>query len=113
MSSIEPYILKVSCVIIQSVHCIYCKKIYLHTSTADSLQEVEVPLISTEDCWRKTLFLPLYRITSGMLCAGFENGTKDACLGDSGGPLVCSLENRYVLQGIFQDLSTSASLKCK
>jgi len=67
--------------------------------TADTLQEVELPVISTEDCWRKTLFLPLYKITSGMLCAGSENGTKDACLGDSGGPLVCLYENRYVLQG--------------
>ncbi|EZA47834.1 Enteropeptidase [Ooceraea biroi] len=66
----------------------------------DTLQEVQLPVISTEDCWRKTLFLPLYRITSAMLCAGLENGTKDACLGDSGGPLVCLSENRYVLQGI-------------
>nr|XP_012220724.1 PREDICTED: uncharacterized protein LOC105671295 isoform X2 [Linepithema humile] len=69
----------------------------------DTLQEVQLPVISTEDCRRKTLFLPLYRITSGMLCAGFENGGKDACLGDSGGPLVClasSFESRYVLQGI-------------
>ncbi|KYN08333.1 Enteropeptidase [Cyphomyrmex costatus] len=68
----------------------------------DTLQEVQIPVMSTEDCRRKTLFLPLYRITSGMLCAGFENGGKDACLGDSGGPLVClsPFENRYVLQGI-------------
>ncbi|XP_024875148.1 uncharacterized protein LOC112456685 isoform X1 [Temnothorax curvispinosus] len=68
----------------------------------DTLQEVQIPVISTEDCRRKTLFLPLYKITSGMLCAGLENGGKDACLGDSGGPLVClsPLENRYVLQGI-------------
>ncbi|XP_011629810.1 uncharacterized protein LOC105422211 [Pogonomyrmex barbatus] len=68
----------------------------------DTLQEVQIPVISTEDCRRKTLFLPLYRITSGMLCAGLEKGGKDACLGDSGGPLVClsPFENRYVLQGI-------------
>ncbi|XP_032677716.1 uncharacterized protein LOC116847141 isoform X2 [Odontomachus brunneus] len=67
----------------------------------DTLQEVELPVISTEDCRRKTLFLPLYRITSGMFCAGLRNGEKDACLGDSGGPLVClSPENRYILQGI-------------
>ncbi|EFN80032.1 Enteropeptidase [Harpegnathos saltator] len=66
----------------------------------DTLQEVELPVISTEDCRRKTLFLPLYRITSGMLCAGLRNGEKDACLGDSGGPLVCLSENRYILQGI-------------
>ncbi|XP_012521492.2 uncharacterized protein LOC105827856 [Monomorium pharaonis] len=68
----------------------------------DTLQEVQIPVISTEDCRRKTLFLPLYRITSGMLCAGIDNGGKDACLGDSGGPLVClsPFENRYELQGI-------------
>ncbi|XP_063979971.1 uncharacterized protein LOC135163987 isoform X2 [Diachasmimorpha longicaudata] len=67
----------------------------------DTLQEVELPLISTEECRRKTLFLPLYRITSGMLCAGLKDGGRDACMGDSGGPLVCQgTDNRYILQGI-------------
>ncbi|XP_015111459.1 uncharacterized protein LOC107037419 [Diachasma alloeum] len=67
----------------------------------DTLQEVELPLISTEECRRKTLFLPLYRITSGMLCAGLKDGGRDACMGDSGGPLVCQgNDNRYTLHGI-------------
>ncbi|KOX78153.1 Enteropeptidase [Melipona quadrifasciata] len=67
----------------------------------DTLQEVQLPVISTEECRRKTLFLPLYRITSGMLCAGLKDGGRDACLGDSGGPLVCSeSNNKYTLQGI-------------
>ncbi|XP_015601764.1 uncharacterized protein LOC107270868 isoform X2 [Cephus cinctus] len=67
----------------------------------DTLQEVELPVISTEDCRRKTLFLPLYKITSGMLCAGLKDGGRDACLGDSGGPLVCAeSDNKYTLQGI-------------
>ncbi|XP_054014049.1 uncharacterized protein LOC128895470 isoform X1 [Hylaeus anthracinus] len=67
----------------------------------DTLQEVQLPVISTEECRRKTLFLPLYRITSGMLCAGLQNGGRDACLGDSGGPLVCSgSDNKYTLHGI-------------
>ncbi|XP_011309599.1 uncharacterized protein [Fopius arisanus] len=67
----------------------------------DTLQEVELPLISTEECRRKTLFLPLYRITSGMLCAGLKDGGRDACMGDSGGPLVCQgNDNRYILHGI-------------
>ncbi|XP_046142276.1 uncharacterized protein LOC114874923 isoform X1 [Osmia bicornis bicornis] len=67
----------------------------------DTLQEVQLPVISTEECRRKTLFLPLYRITSGMLCAGLKDGGRDACLGDSGGPLVCSAsDNKYTLHGI-------------
>lgn len=67
---------------------------------ADTLQEVQLPVISTEECRRKTLFLPLYRITSGMLCAGLKDGGRDACLGDSGGPLVCSgSDNKYTLHG--------------
>ncbi|XP_008544698.1 uncharacterized protein LOC103569261 [Microplitis demolitor] len=68
----------------------------------DTLQEVELPLISTEECRRKTLFLPLYRITSGMLCAGLKDGGRDACMGDSGGPLVCrdKTNDKYTLHGI-------------
>ncbi|XP_034947847.1 LOW QUALITY PROTEIN: uncharacterized protein [Chelonus insularis] len=67
----------------------------------DTLQEVELPLISTEECRRKTLFLPLYRITSGMLCAGLKDGGRDACMGDSGGPLVCrGPDDKYTLHGI-------------
>ncbi|KAI4502708.1 hypothetical protein M0802_001752 [Mischocyttarus mexicanus] len=67
----------------------------------DTLQEVQLPLISTEECRRKTIFLPLYRITSGMLCAGLKDGGRDACLGDSGGPLVCSgPDNKYTIHGI-------------
>ncbi|XP_046473613.1 uncharacterized protein [Neodiprion pinetum] len=67
----------------------------------DTLQEVELPVMSTDECRRRTLFLPLYKITSGMLCAGLKDGGRDACLGDSGGPLVCpESNNKYTLQGI-------------
>lgn len=50
---------------------------------AKQLQFVSVPIVSNVVCNEA------YRngITDGMLCAGFENGLKDACQGDSGGPL--------------------------
>ncbi|XP_046383818.1 uncharacterized protein LOC124154256 [Ischnura elegans] len=55
----------------------------------DTLQEVELPLISTAECRKRTVFLPLYHLTDAMFCAGYDNGGRDACLGDSGGPLMC------------------------
>ncbi|XP_067626641.1 trypsin-1-like [Eurosta solidaginis] len=53
--------------------------------TADTLQEVQVPIMSLDDC-RKSRYGPT-RITDNMLCAGFDEGKKDSCQGDSGGPL--------------------------
>ncbi|XP_030746349.1 uncharacterized protein LOC115875103 isoform X2 [Sitophilus oryzae] len=67
----------------------------------DTLQEVQVPIISTAECRKRTLFLPLYKITDDMFCAGYDRGGRDACLGDSGGPLMCSQPNgRWTLHGI-------------
>ncbi|CAH1103275.1 unnamed protein product [Psylliodes chrysocephalus] len=67
----------------------------------DTLQEVQVPIITTSECRKRTLFLSLYHITEDMFCAGYERGGRDACLGDSGGPLMCPESNgRWTLQGI-------------
>lgn len=67
----------------------------------DSLQEVRLPVISTEECRKKILFLTMYHLTENMFCAGYERGGRDACLGDSGGPLMCQRQDgRWVLLGV-------------
>uniref|UniRef100_A0A1B0ARI0 Peptidase S1 domain-containing protein n=1 Tax=Glossina palpalis gambiensis TaxID=67801 RepID=A0A1B0ARI0_9MUSC len=53
--------------------------------SSDTLQEVQVPIMSQDDC-RQSRYGPS-RITDNMLCAGYEEGSKDSCQGDSGGPL--------------------------
>ncbi|XP_078577348.1 trypsin-3-like [Branchiostoma floridae x Branchiostoma japonicum] len=39
-------------------------------------------------------------ITDKMICAGYDQGGKDACQGDSGGPLVCNYSGKWTLDGI-------------
>lgn len=64
------------------------------------MQEVQVPVISTEECRKRTIFLPLYNITEEMFCAGYDRGGRDACLGDSGGPFICPEESgKWVIHG--------------
>ncbi|XP_024086274.1 serine protease nudel-like [Cimex lectularius] len=67
----------------------------------DTLQEVQLPVISTAECRKRTIFLPLYKVTDNMFCAGYERGGRDACLGDSGGPLMCQeSDGRWTLTGV-------------
>ena len=37
---------------------------------------------------------------SSMICAGKNQGGKDACQGDSGGPLICAIDGAPVLVGV-------------
>jgi len=53
---------------------------------ANVLQKVDLPLVSDSQC-REGYGQDL--IADSMMCAGYENGGKDACQGDSGGPLMC------------------------
>ncbi|XP_010601846.1 brain-specific serine protease 4 isoform X3 [Fukomys damarensis] len=66
-----------------------------------TLQKLKVPIIDSEVCSR------LYwrgagqdAITEDMLCAGYLEGKRDACMGDSGGPLMCRVNGAWLLAGI-------------
>ncbi|XP_044157423.1 transmembrane protease serine 6 isoform X2 [Bufo gargarizans] len=52
---------------------------------SDVLQKTDLRLISQDTCCD----LYHYQISPRMFCAGYSDGTKDACQGDSGSPLVC------------------------
>jgi len=65
---------------------------------SSTLREVSLPIISNTICndanhWGGG-------ITSGMLCAGYDSGTKSPCQGDSGGPLVVKIGGVWKLAGI-------------
>ena len=72
--------------------------------SADTLQEVEVPLITTNRCRKRAIFSPSYNITNDMFCAGFDRGGRDACSGDSGGPLMCQVICKYLFRHTEQKL---------
>jgi len=60
-------------------------------STSESrthLRGTEVPIYNQKKC--SEAYQSYGGVTSRMICAGFEQGGKDACQGDSGGPLVCN-----------------------
>ncbi|EGW09760.1 3-phosphoinositide-dependent protein kinase 1 [Cricetulus griseus] len=66
-----------------------------------TLQKLKVPIIDSELCkrlyWRGA---GQEAITEDMLCAGYLEGERDACLGDSGGPLMCQVDDAWLLTGI-------------
>ncbi|XP_050424656.1 atrial natriuretic peptide-converting enzyme [Adelges cooleyi] len=67
-----------------------------------TVNEVQVPVLDRDLCntWLKQKDV---NITEGMICAGYEQGGKDACQGDSGGPLLCPMDghkDRWFVGGI-------------
>ncbi|XP_056299238.1 venom protease-like [Pseudoliparis swirei] len=71
-------------------------KITDYASTgSDILQEVNLPIVGNKVC-RCTY----PGITENMICAGFNEGGKDACQGDSGGPLVTQNGFTWIQSGV-------------
>lgn len=65
--------------------------------TSDVLQKTDLKLIPQDICSD----LYHYQISPRMFCAGYSDGTKDACQGDSGSPLVCKEpQGRWFLAGL-------------
>ncbi|KAJ8250922.1 hypothetical protein GJAV_G00214790 [Gymnothorax javanicus] len=58
------------------------------TELPDNLQEVELSVVSNEQCEENYAEFNEISILEDMMCAGDEAGGKDACQGDSGGPMV-------------------------
>ncbi|CAG7838543.1 unnamed protein product, partial [Allacma fusca] len=69
-------------------------------NTARALQKVVLPIITRDKCNEDLKKLLYLEITDEMLCAGFDEGKKDACQGDSGGPLVTQMGTHWVQVGI-------------
>ncbi|CAK9296354.1 unnamed protein product [Gordionus sp. m RMFG-2023] len=67
---------------------------------SNQIRQVKVPILSNYVCneWLKKSEA---EIKDTMLCAGYEEGKKDACQGDSGGPLLCKNDRgQWEIQGI-------------
>jgi len=64
----------------------------------DLLHEVEVPVVSNEECREAGNAYETVQETT--ICAGYASGGKDACQGDSGGPLIRKNGEKYTQIGI-------------
>lgn len=72
-------------------------------SAPKTLQKVEVALIDHKKCetmYKSEETSKLSSIKEDMICAGYQEGKKDACQGDSGGPLVCKVKGVWLQFGI-------------
>ncbi|CAG0918669.1 unnamed protein product [Notodromas monacha] len=71
---------------------------------SDSLQKVEVPVITNAKCRLMYMLNLLFHpnIDLSHICAGWRGGV-DSCQGDSGGPLFVKIGNSYSLLGVVSE----------
>ncbi|KAI7802990.1 hypothetical protein IRJ41_001291 [Triplophysa rosa] len=69
---------------------------YGDTQLPNTLQEVQIPIVSNADCSKAYGGF----ITSNMICAGLTAGGKDSCQGDSGGPMVFNNGTLWIQSGV-------------
>ncbi|XP_012288816.1 trypsin-3 [Orussus abietinus] len=65
----------------------------------NTLHTGDVPILSTAQCSRSLYYQG--QVTQNMMCAGYLQGGRDACIGDSGAPLQVKREHgSYELAGV-------------
>jgi secreted trypsin-like serine protease len=74
-----------------------------------TLQEAEIPLVATDDCFWETA--PDYDVTDNMFCAGYTGSDVDidSCSGDSGGPVFKTIDGELTLVGVVSWGSSTCS----
>ncbi|XP_027632012.1 coagulation factor VII [Tupaia chinensis] len=70
-------------------------------ATALELMAVDVPRLRTQDCLQQSRAAAgAPGLTENMFCAGYLDGSRDACKGDSGGPHATHFRGTWYLTGV-------------
>ena len=78
---------------------------------SSTLVKVDVPILDNGVCQKWFSEKNSFRIADTVMCAGLEEGGRDACSADSGGPLSISQSGRRLVVGVVSAGSECASPK--